>query len=180
MQTLTELPHATLYYREGSSDKVYQCQIEQAGDRFVVNFAYGRRGSTMNTGTKTNVPVDLESAQRIFEKLVKEKRAKGYTEGESLAVAMESLAVAMVPEAVMVFLAVVMVLEAAMVFPEVGKVLVVEKVSLAVVMEPLEVLVALGQFGLGPSALDQFALAPMAAVAIFVGPLPLLLTGTLK
>ena len=83
MQTLTELPTTTLYYREGSSDKVYQCQIEQAGERFVVNFAYGRRGGTLNTGTKTNVPVNYDDAKRIFDKLVKEKRSKGYTEGES-------------------------------------------------------------------------------------------------
>jgi len=82
MNTLTELPNTTLYYREGSSDKVYQCQIEPAGERFVVNFCYGRRGSTMNTGTKTNVPVDFDSAQRIYDKLIKEKRAKGYTEGQ--------------------------------------------------------------------------------------------------
>lgn len=83
MNTLTELSNITLYYREGSSDKVYQCQIEPAGERFTVNFAYGRRGSTLNTGTKTNVPVDFDSAQRIFDKLVKEKKSKGYTEGES-------------------------------------------------------------------------------------------------
>ena len=84
MQTLTEpkLQNITLYFKEGSSDKVYQCQIEAAGERFTVNFSYGRRGSTLNTGTKTNVPVDYASAQRIFEKLVKEKRAKGYTEGQ--------------------------------------------------------------------------------------------------
>jgi bifunctional non-homologous end joining protein LigD len=80
-----ELPNATLYYKEGSSDKVYQCQIEAAGERYVVNFAYGRRGSTLNTGTKTNVPVDLDSAQRIFDKLVKEKRSKGYTDGQAAA-----------------------------------------------------------------------------------------------
>jgi len=36
----------------------------------------------MNTGTKTNVPVDFDSANRIFDKLVKEKRAKGYAEGQ--------------------------------------------------------------------------------------------------
>jgi len=85
MQTLAEpqLENVALYYREGSSDKVYQCQIELAGDRFVVNFAYGRRGSTLNTGTKTNVPVDYEDAKRIFDKLVKEKTAKGYTPGEN-------------------------------------------------------------------------------------------------
>jgi bifunctional non-homologous end joining protein LigD len=79
----TELPNVTLYYREGSSDKVYQCRIEAAGERYVVNFAYGRQGSTLNTGTKTNVPVDHETAQRLFDKLIKEKKAKGYTEGEA-------------------------------------------------------------------------------------------------
>ena len=82
MQTLTELPNVTLYYREGSSDKIYQCAIEPAGERFAVNFAYGRRGSTLNTGTKTNVPVDFDHARRIFDKLVKEKQSKGYTEGQ--------------------------------------------------------------------------------------------------
>jgi len=46
-----------------------------------VNFAYGRRGSTLNTGTKTTVPVNYEDARRIFDKLVKEKMAKGYTPG---------------------------------------------------------------------------------------------------
>jgi bifunctional non-homologous end joining protein LigD len=83
MSTVIEtLPQTTLYYREGSSDKVYQCAIEPAGERFVVNFAYGRRGSTLNTGTKTNVPVDYETAEKIFNKLVKEKKGKGYTEGQ--------------------------------------------------------------------------------------------------
>ena len=83
MQTLESLPNITLYYREGSSDKVYQCAIEAAGERFLVNFAYGRRETTLNTGTKTNVPVDYMDAKRIFDKLVKEKTAKGYTAGES-------------------------------------------------------------------------------------------------
>jgi bifunctional non-homologous end joining protein LigD len=84
MQTLEQpkLENIMLYYREGNSDKIYQCSIEAAGGRFVVNFAYGRRGSTMNTGTKTNVPVDYDSAKRIFNKLVKEKMAKGYSQGE--------------------------------------------------------------------------------------------------
>jgi bifunctional non-homologous end joining protein LigD len=83
MPTLTEpkLENTTLYYRAGSSDKVYQCQIEPAGERFVVTFAYGRRGSTLNTGTKTNVPVDYDNARRLFHQLVKEKQAKGYTPG---------------------------------------------------------------------------------------------------
>ncbi len=73
----------TLYYREGSSDKVYQAAIAAVGERFAVNFAYGRRGSTLSTGTKTSVPVDLERARMIFDKLVREKTAKGYTPGET-------------------------------------------------------------------------------------------------
>jgi bifunctional non-homologous end joining protein LigD len=73
----------TLYYRAGSSDKVYQASIEPAGDQFVVNFAYGRRGSMMTTGTKTSCPVDYDTAKKIYIKLVNEKKAKGYTEGES-------------------------------------------------------------------------------------------------
>jgi len=72
----------TLYYREGSSDKVYQAAIEPAGDLFVVNFAYGRRGSTLATGTKTSSPVDYDTAKKIHTKLVSEKKAKGYAEGE--------------------------------------------------------------------------------------------------
>jgi bifunctional non-homologous end joining protein LigD len=70
-----------LYYREGSSDKVYQAAIEPAGNQFVVNFAYGRQGATLTTGTKTSSPVDYAAAKKIYVKLVSEKKAKGYTEG---------------------------------------------------------------------------------------------------
>jgi len=55
-----------LYYQEGSSDKVYQAAIEPAGTRFVVNFAYGRRGATLSTGTKTSAPVDYPAAKKIY------------------------------------------------------------------------------------------------------------------
>jgi bifunctional non-homologous end joining protein LigD len=48
----------------------------------VVNFAYGRRGSTLTTGTKTSSPVAYDAARLIYDKLVKEKMAKGYTTGE--------------------------------------------------------------------------------------------------
>ena len=73
----------TLYYKEGSSDKIYQCSIEPKDSGYVVTFAYGRRGTTLNTGTKTQSPVALDQAQAIYQKLVKEKMAKGYTPGES-------------------------------------------------------------------------------------------------
>ena len=75
----------TLYHRRGSSDKVYQAAIEPAGKLFVVNYAHGRRGSTMTTGIKTSVPVDYDNAKLIFDNLVKEKKSHPktpYTVGE--------------------------------------------------------------------------------------------------
>ncbi len=84
MNTVSEAPErVALYYREGSSDKVYQAAIEPVGNQFVVNFAYGRRGTTLTTGTKTNSPVDYPTAQQIYAKLVREKKSKGYAEGEN-------------------------------------------------------------------------------------------------
>src|SRR5258706_6041161 len=48
----------SLYYREGSSDKEYHVEVVPANGLFLVNFAFGRRGSTLNTGCKTPSPVD--------------------------------------------------------------------------------------------------------------------------
>src|SRR5258708_5392055 len=73
----------TLYYREGSSDKVYQAAIEPKGGLFIVTFAFGRRGSTLSTGTKTSSPVDYQTAKNTLDKLVREKMSKGYTPGEN-------------------------------------------------------------------------------------------------
>jgi bifunctional non-homologous end joining protein LigD len=72
----------TLYFKQGGSDKVYQASIEPSADKFVVNFAFGRRGTTLQTGTKTQSPVNLERAKAIYDKLVQEKKSKGYTPGE--------------------------------------------------------------------------------------------------
>lgn len=80
MTSSTGLARVSLYYRNGSSDKVYQAAVEQADGGYVVNFAYGRRGATLTTGTKTHEPVDLDTAVKVFEKLVREKTSKGYTE----------------------------------------------------------------------------------------------------
>jgi len=71
----------SLAYRDGGSDKVYHAQIEEKDNGYVVNFQFGRRGSTLNSGTKTAAPVELAAAQKIFNKLVAEKKGKGYSEG---------------------------------------------------------------------------------------------------
>ncbi|WP_099020823.1 ATP-dependent DNA ligase [Mycolicibacterium palauense] len=74
----------TLYFTSGTSDKVYHARIEAAAEGgYVVNVAYGRRGGTMSTGTKTKTPVDYAAARRNFEKVLAEKRSKGYTDGEA-------------------------------------------------------------------------------------------------
>ena len=76
------MQNITLYFKQGSSDKIYQASIEPKDGGYVVTFAYGRRGSTLTTGTKTPVAVDYDAARAIYDKLVKEKQAKGYTIGE--------------------------------------------------------------------------------------------------
>jgi len=73
----------TLCFREGSSDKVYEVEVVRSGDGFVVNFAYGRRGGTLKTGTKTPQPVTRARADELYETLVSEKRAKGYAEADA-------------------------------------------------------------------------------------------------
>ncbi|MEN9576913.1 MAG: hypothetical protein RL514_4768, partial [Verrucomicrobiota bacterium] len=59
---MEELKTTSLYYRQGSSDKEYHVRLEAKGDGFVVNTAFGRRGSTLSTGTKTSAPVYYDMA----------------------------------------------------------------------------------------------------------------------
>ena len=70
--------HTTLHYRDERSDKVYRVAIEPRDGGYVVNFAYGRSGSTLATGTKTACPLYFDAAQKIYDRVVKEKLAKGY------------------------------------------------------------------------------------------------------
>jgi bifunctional non-homologous end joining protein LigD len=83
--TTTTLPSSSLCFREGNSDKVYHAAIETKADGYIVTFAYGRRGNTLNSGTKTTRPVSLADAIKIFEKLIASKIAKGYQHSQSTA-----------------------------------------------------------------------------------------------
>ena len=71
----------SLYYREGSSDKVYHIQLVSSGAGYLVNVQYGRRNASLQCETKTQVPVSLSQAEAIFNKVLREKLANGYTEG---------------------------------------------------------------------------------------------------
>ncbi len=70
---------ARLFFRDGSSDKEYHASINEVEGGYTVTFAFGRRGSALTAGTKTSAPVPLEKAQQIYDKLLAEKSAKGYT-----------------------------------------------------------------------------------------------------
>lgn len=71
---------AVLYYRDGTSDKVYSLALKPKDGGWVVDFSYGRRGDTMKPGTKTKTgPVDYPKAWKIYSALMKEKVGEGYT-----------------------------------------------------------------------------------------------------
>lgn len=69
--------------KEGSSDKEYHVQILEGDGGCVVNYQNGRRGGTLASGTKTETPVTKAEAEKIFDKTVKEKTRKGYTQSET-------------------------------------------------------------------------------------------------
>jgi bifunctional non-homologous end joining protein LigD len=66
-----------LYYKEGSSDKVYNIWIETVGGNNDVVFEYGRRGSTLQRGKKIEA-THRGKAEHILANIVDEKLAKGY------------------------------------------------------------------------------------------------------
>lgn len=68
----------TLHNNTGNSDKIYECVVVRSGDLYLVNTQNGRRGGSMTPRTKTKEPVSLEAAMKIFDGLVKEKKADNY------------------------------------------------------------------------------------------------------
>ncbi|MFZ2238085.1 MAG: WGR domain-containing protein [Gordonia amarae] len=80
MGTTEILPSSCLFFTEGSSDKEYRAWVTETDGGFLVNFAYGRRGAALKTGTKTQEPVAYDAAVATYDKLVKSKTSKGYTE----------------------------------------------------------------------------------------------------
>lgn len=68
-----------LSFKQGSADKVYNAELKESGDGWLVNFSYGRRGKPLRSGTKTANPLPYDQAKRAYDKLVTSKTAKGYT-----------------------------------------------------------------------------------------------------
>ena len=60
------IDQARLWFRQGTSDKVYEVDlVEAAAGQYVVNFRFGRRGRALQDGTKTPLPVALDKAREI-------------------------------------------------------------------------------------------------------------------
>ena len=68
---------AELYFRQGSSDKVYHLQLETKNDQWSVHAQWGRRGSSLQSDVKAN-GVAYEEAKRVFDRVLREKTSKGY------------------------------------------------------------------------------------------------------
>jgi bifunctional non-homologous end joining protein LigD len=69
-----------LFFQEGNSDKVYNATIVKNPDgTYDVPVAWGRRGGGLSQGKKA-VKASLAVAEAAFDKVVREKRTKGYEE----------------------------------------------------------------------------------------------------
>lgn len=76
---MEQVNRKTLLYQAGRSEKIYQVDLcRMDGDRYLVNFRYGRRGKQLKEGSKTVDPVTLQQAERIFNQLISSKLASGY------------------------------------------------------------------------------------------------------
>ena len=68
-----------LQFQDAKSDKVYEVELYYIQEEeYVVNFRYGKRGSTLREGTKTVFPVTQERAEKVYVDLINSKVAKGY------------------------------------------------------------------------------------------------------
>ncbi|MBM7118701.1 HEAT repeat domain-containing protein [Archangium primigenium] len=73
------LAQARLLFQEGKSDKVYEVDLlEVSPGQCVVNFRYGRRGTSLKEGSKTTAPVSESEARKVYDKLVQSKVTSGY------------------------------------------------------------------------------------------------------
>ncbi|MBM7067290.1 hypothetical protein [Actibacterium sp. 188UL27-1] len=71
----------TLLLRRGR-DRVYVAELVEMvrgqPDRYLVNYSYGWAESEFTEGTRTEKPVDLETAERLFDSLVLARKNQGY------------------------------------------------------------------------------------------------------
>ena len=71
----------SIYFVKGKQEKIYEIDLCEMGtDQYVVNFRYGKVGTTLSEGTKTTFPTNKAKALKIFNKAIAEKQSKGYVD----------------------------------------------------------------------------------------------------
>jgi bifunctional non-homologous end joining protein LigD len=68
---------AELYFRQGSSDKVYHLQLDNTDDKWSVQAQWGRRGFALQSDVKVREST-YEEAKRAYDRILREKTGKGY------------------------------------------------------------------------------------------------------
>jgi len=96
------IQQADLFFCAGNSDKEYHAQLIEVSGGYEVRFQYGRRGSTLTSGSKTAAPVSQAEAQKIYDKLVAEKTGKGYQAGGSSGVSIVPTAAGASPSVIFI------------------------------------------------------------------------------
>ena len=72
-------PQSThLWSTKNGADKVYNAFLRPKGEGWVVDYSNGKRGGTLQTGTRTGTPVSFDEALKIYGTLVKSKLKDGY------------------------------------------------------------------------------------------------------
>ncbi len=75
----------SLYNQTGNSDKVYVVNlIEVTPSSYKVICFSGRRGNSLVEQVKTQQPVSYSQARKVYDKVVSEKKGKGYFEGDEI------------------------------------------------------------------------------------------------
>ncbi|NES05280.1 MAG: WGR domain-containing protein [Okeania sp. SIO2F4] len=69
-----------LHYQDDRSDKIYEVDIFEVKENqhYMVNFNYGRRGSQLRHGIRTDGYVPFAKAEKVFNQVVEEKIKRGY------------------------------------------------------------------------------------------------------
>ena len=74
----------TLYFRDGISDKFYTVSVLEKDGGFLVPFTFGKYGTVGQCGYKANgKPVPYEKAKKLYDSVINERLAKGYTEARA-------------------------------------------------------------------------------------------------
>jgi bifunctional non-homologous end joining protein LigD len=68
---------AHLYFRQGSSDKVYHLQLQNVDDQWSVEAQWGRHGSALQSDVKMS-NTTYEEAKCAYDRILREKTGKDY------------------------------------------------------------------------------------------------------